>query len=426
MNTSSASIPRSSVWPSFLRDGLRDLWHPPANQIPALDALRATAIVMVVTGHFPDLGKAQFPRYAQLFENPVFSFGWTGVDLFFVLSGYLIGRQLWKERQRTGKINVGRFLLRRGLRIWPLYVFIALISPLLVSKWSYKWSDWVFLSNYVPGRVDGGWSLSTEEQFYLLAPLAVLFCSRFLKLRGWIVGLVSCLAAVSFVRWWTARGMLATGMSVAAVKTDMYTPFHLHNEGLTVGLLIALLSVRAPNFFDGSRASRTRVFALAGAATVLALLLRAENGVVFPFLALGLVYGSAVAILLSISVTHSNLFRSRLLYIISRLSYGMYLLHFAVLRSISPFVAHALKFVGGQNPLTVVLTLVATITFAALLATVTFVTIEHPFLRMRDRVLAHLPTASVASSLGAPLRAQTGAFALDAERAQEPERLPAD
>ena len=150
MNTSSASIPRSSVWPSFLRDGLRDLWHPPSNQIPALDALRATAIVMVVTGHFPDLGKAQFPRYAQLFENPVFSFGWTGVDLFFVLSGYLIGRQLWKERQRTGKVNVGRFLLRRGLRIWPLYVFIALMSPMLVGKWSYKWSDWAFLSNYVP------------------------------------------------------------------------------------------------------------------------------------------------------------------------------------------------------------------------------------------------------------------------------------
>ena len=117
MPSISSDAKSSPSRPAFLVDGLRDLWTVPTNQVPALDALRALAIVMVITGHFPDLGAAQFPRYARFFENPIFSFGWTGVDLFFVLSGYLIGRQLWRERQRTGSIQVGRFLLRRGMRI---------------------------------------------------------------------------------------------------------------------------------------------------------------------------------------------------------------------------------------------------------------------------------------------------------------------
>jgi peptidoglycan/LPS O-acetylase OafA/YrhL len=387
MGASSAVSSRSPFRPSVLLDGLRDLWTPPASQLPALDALRAAAIVMVIVGHFPDLGKAQFPRYAQLFENPVFSFGWTGVDLFFVLSGYLIGRQLWRERQQTGKVNVGRFLLRRGMRIWPLYVFIALLSPMLVGKWSYKWSDWAFLSNYVPGRVDGGWSLSTEEQFYILAPLAILLCSRFLRLRGWWIALVASLLAVSCVRWWTAHNLLAAGVSVAKIKTDMYTPFHLHNEGLTVGLMIALLSVSVPALLNGTSTRRGHIVAAAGIATLAAVVLRAANGIVFPFLALALIYGSAVAVLLSVGTSRLTILRSRIFYTISRLSYGMYLLHFAVLRSIAPRVAGTLRYIGGQNPLTVLLTLLAVIACSAVLAVVTFVLIEQPFLVLRDRRL---------------------------------------
>src|SRR6476660_4237917 len=105
---------------SFAGDALLDLRNPPANQNPALDALRTLAILMVIAGHFPEVGKAQFPKYAHLLDSPVFAFGWTGVDLFFVLSGLLIGRQLWKEHQRTGTVNVFRFIARRGFRIWPL------------------------------------------------------------------------------------------------------------------------------------------------------------------------------------------------------------------------------------------------------------------------------------------------------------------
>ena len=419
MVTSSTDAKSSPLRRSFLLSGLRDLWTVPASQVPALDALRALAIIMVVTGHFPDLGKVQFPRYAQLFESPAFSFGWTGVDLFFVLSGYLIGRQLWRERQRTGTVKVGRFLLRRGMRIWPLYLFIALISPMLVGKWSYKWSDWAFLSNYAAGRVEGGWSLSTEEQFYILAPLAILLCSRFLKVRGSMIALVASLLAVSCARWWTAHKLLADGLSVAKLKTDMYTPFHLHNEGLTIGLMIALVAVVAPALLDGTSDRRARVIAVAGVAALAALALRAANGIVFPFLALALIYGSAVTVLLTVGTRRLKILKSRMFYVVSRLSYGMYLLHFTVLRTITPHIAGALKHVGGQNPITVLLTLVATVAASALLATVTFVVIEHPFLMLRDQILGHSATPAMAPSFDAPMLVPAATYSFAGERDQK-------
>jgi peptidoglycan/LPS O-acetylase OafA/YrhL len=139
--------------------------------------------------------------------------GWLGVDLFFVLSGYLIGKQLWRELQKTGTIRFTRFVLRRGLRIWPLY--FAMIGVCLLLRISqgreigHWWSDAFCVSNYVGGAyVPGGWSLSTEEQFYLLAPLFILllgtYWSKLLTRYRW--PLLACLAALPILRWLTYAG----------------------------------------------------------------------------------------------------------------------------------------------------------------------------------------------------------------------------
>lgn len=378
-----------------IRDALRDVWVAPASQIPALDALRVIAILMVIAGHFSGLGKEQFPAHGEFFGRALFEFGWTGVDLFFVLSGFLIGGQLWKEVKRSGTIDVRRFILRRGLRIWPLYFVVVLLSPALVAHWSYKWGDWTFLSNYVAGRVEGGWSLSTEEQFYILAPLAILVGSRFLRVRGWLAVFASALALVAGLRWWTARGLLHAGMSVANVKTRMYTPFHLHNEGLIIGLVIALVFVTHPSLFDGAGAHRRRIFGVALAASTLALVLRATNGTVFPFLALALLYGSATVSLLTVRPAQLAALRVPPIYSLSRLSYGMYLNHFAVLRWIGPFIARGAKAVAGQSPVAICLTVVGVMVMSALVALVTFVIVEHPFLVIRARHFSSPPRPTV-------------------------------
>jgi peptidoglycan/LPS O-acetylase OafA/YrhL len=389
---------------SLLRSGLRDLWVAPPSQIPALDALRTTAILMVVAGHFSELGKSQFTRHAHFFGSPIFQFGWTGVDLFFVLSGFLIGGQLWKELKRSDTINVGTFILRRGFRIWPLYFVIVILSPVLTRTWSYKWGDWAFLTNYVTGRVEGGWSLSTEEQFYILAPLALLVGARMLRLRGRVIALLSALAIVSALRWWTARGLLARGVSVANVKSIMYSPFHLHNQGLTIGLLIALVFITAPAVFERTSPHRKVIWSIALAASVIAVVLRTANGIVFPFLSLALIYGSVVAVSLTFRSDELGLLRARPFYTLSRLSYGMYLNHFAVLRWVGPSIGRVSKAIAGQSPIAIGLALLAVVACSAFFAAVTFVLVEYPFLVLRGRVLpsrrdSHAAVSSVPAAV---------------------------
>ena len=112
-------------WPGR---ALRSLVVPPPGTFPSLDAFRTAAIVLVIGNHLAVGGSELAP--SPVWGFTLFRYGWTGVDLFFVLSGFLIGRQLQRELQRTDSVRVPRFLLRRGLRIWPLYVawvaFLAL------------------------------------------------------------------------------------------------------------------------------------------------------------------------------------------------------------------------------------------------------------------------------------------------------------
>jgi peptidoglycan/LPS O-acetylase OafA/YrhL len=84
-----------------------------------LDFLRGTAILLVMAGHF-------LPGY---FSTHI---GWSGVDLFFVLSGFFVSGILFREYIKKGRIQAGRFLIRRGLKIWPLfYTYLPVYSAML-------------------------------------------------------------------------------------------------------------------------------------------------------------------------------------------------------------------------------------------------------------------------------------------------------
>ena len=167
--------PPDRGYTSLFSGSFTQLLHPPSGQIPFLDGLRTIAILLVVNHHFS-------ARFAEVHGDNFYSRlpfvinGWSGVDLFFVLSGFFIGGQLWKELLKDGTISIRRFILRRGLRIWPLFFFIYLCVFVLywpdAATKQYGWSDLVFLTNYFNhGIVGGGWSLCTEEQFYLVCRL---------------------------------------------------------------------------------------------------------------------------------------------------------------------------------------------------------------------------------------------------------------
>ncbi|MES2179394.1 MAG: acyltransferase [Gemmatimonadota bacterium] len=372
---------------TYLKQSVRELLVPPRSQLPTLDMLRTIAVSLVIFEHGWETVASLGVAYAPL-VLPIYRFAWTGVDLFFILSGLLIGKQLWSELLRTGSIKVGRFLLRRGLRIWPLYFLFALLSPLLWQLPGYRWPDWVFLSNYALGGVSGGWSLSTEEHFYIVAPLALLL----VPLRGkrtmwWFAAIPIVLVAVQVVRLFAGRALLATGMNMHDTKAAIHMPFHLHNEGLLIGMLLALLWVTRPDWVLGrAGAPLTRLRAAAIGLAVLGLVLRALNPMVFAFLSLGLVYGAITFLLLDERAQRWGFVRLRGFYTLSRLSYGMYLNHFVLVHWVEKPMA---AWLPTLVPPTLASILGLGIFFASSIAVaaVTFVLVERPFLLVRERWL---------------------------------------
>ncbi len=368
---------------SLLRDGLLDLSTRPPRNVPVLDVLRTIAIVLVFSGHFG----SEFATGNRLSRLPIFYFGWTGVDLFFVLSGFLIGVQIWKEVKRSGSVRVGRFLLRRGLRIWPLYFgFILLIAAegLFEGRHCHGlWADATFLSNYFSHQIGGGWSLSTEEQFYILFPILILLVAR-----QWKTGQLILLPIVALILLPASRALTIhfSAAPIDEIRNWMYAPIHTHADGLAAGVLIAWIHVFRPNFMRDPlpRYGLSLLMLLCGTG------LYALNRDVFNFSALGLIFGGV-----TLAGFHAPqaLFNWKGFYLISRLSYGIYLNHFGLVPITSDFLLPwqaqgSLYFFAAYG-----LTFLACTAFAAL----TFLLIEYPFLRLRERWIHSFQSLSPAS-----------------------------
>lgn len=145
---------------------------------PGLDLLRALAIVVVVIYHTGIFGFA--------LPYDVHRFGWVGVDLFFVLSGYLIGGQLLGQLRSRRRIRFGRFYARRALRILPAYLVVLAIYVALPALREFPTMSplWKFVVSLQNIGLRGGtafshaWSLAVEDQFYLLLPVILLSLSR--------------------------------------------------------------------------------------------------------------------------------------------------------------------------------------------------------------------------------------------------------
>lgn len=146
-----------------------------------LDLLRFVAVILVLGRHL------HLPPNSSLILETWKRGGWVGVDLFFVLSGFLVSSLLFKEQIRTGSVDVGRFLIRRGFKIYPAF-WCMLTFTLTVHNMQGTppttqtlLGELLFLQNYLGGIWPHTWSLAVEEHFYLgIAALftTVLACQR--------------------------------------------------------------------------------------------------------------------------------------------------------------------------------------------------------------------------------------------------------
>jgi peptidoglycan/LPS O-acetylase OafA/YrhL len=370
----------------LVKGGLHELRTRPKTQIPGLDALRAMAVIFVLSDHFAVAWGRAGQDDVWMQKLPFVYFGWTGVDLFFVLSGYLIGKQLWTEFVKTGDVNVPRFLMRRGLRIWPLYAAYILVPILLGGSIVKRIPDMLFFSNYVEGGVNGGWSLSTEEQFYILIPLLIVGFRKRLNLSRWLYALPAIMLIVVMLRVITRANLVAAGMSSEEITLAMYFPFHLRSEALFVGLFLSLIAVLRPDLYQRRIANGMSPLMLGVAfiAVTIGLALRSFDRHVFVYTALGLVYGSFALTVLTDRSFLTRWTGWRVFYPIARLSYGVYLAHFIVLQYAGPVIIKTIARLPINPAAAFAASLFVGLLASLLVSTVTFVLIERPFLLLRE------------------------------------------
>ena len=146
-----------------------------------LDLLRTVAVTMVIIGHLPDAPRESF-QLVRWVADWFRRYGSLGVDLFFVLSGFLVSGLLFREYLAKGRADVRRFLIRRGFKIYPAFYVYAVLTVVLRIRMGDSLtlrqvlSELLFVQNYGAHVWSHTWSLAVEEHFYLLlaALIAIL------------------------------------------------------------------------------------------------------------------------------------------------------------------------------------------------------------------------------------------------------------
>ncbi len=169
---------------------LRSIFQRPDNNNKPLDGLRAIAITFVVLFHsffFTQYAFAEKHEFLTFIDGIPFWLNWVwqgdkGVDIFFVISGFLIAQQLMQECHRTDGLNFRVFYLKRACRIFPLYLFAILLFGLTgTGNAEYFWANLLLLNNVISVEkifIPWSWSLTIELQFYLLMPFFLMFLYR--------------------------------------------------------------------------------------------------------------------------------------------------------------------------------------------------------------------------------------------------------
>ena len=208
-----------------------------------LDVVRGLAIVLALGWHFSRQPSGDFVLDAL--QWPGHTFGWAGVDLFFVLSGFLVGQLVLREQQRTGRFDGRRFTVRRALKLWPvLYVFLAVQALFGSESWnSYLWQSALHLQNYAGTSITHLWSLAVEEHFYLAL---VLLFPLFTRRGGSPRLLVGVLAGVLVV----ALALRIAGAAAGLSEVTLQWRTHFRADSLAAGVLLAAVAVHRPATFD--------------------------------------------------------------------------------------------------------------------------------------------------------------------------------
>jgi len=371
---------------------------PIANQFPPLHGLRVLAIVSVLQVHvtvvFVQQKLLTDPNFAEVSTTICF-----GMDLFFVMSGFLIGFMLLRalEQRRPGLF--ARFYARRAARIMPLYYFIltalAVVFPLTQNQKHALVFEYLYLTNYYHFKdvqvMGWAWSLCVEEHFYFTVPLLLLLLAR-LRSHAARIGLLAVLALTCLgIR----LSMLYLDPSIRdpfEIFRRMYLPTHTRFDTLIAGIFLAYLQYNfTPDLREifARRGPRIAAYAVAAIGFWILMSKRIFGGDTYLWNVLtwgtvtSITYIALLLPLINSDGLAQRLLGSKPMYWLATLSYGIYLLHVPICEGLVVPIAHRM-----HAPFAVVwpASLAMLVAFSTIFAYVLHLLVEKPFLLLRERI----------------------------------------
>jgi peptidoglycan/LPS O-acetylase OafA/YrhL len=365
-----------------------------ASRILSLDLLRAVAVLLVLGRHvvvIPKIGQppAEWFQVFYLWKR----IGWVGVDLFFVLSGFLVSGLLFKEYQKHRSISVKNFLIRRGLKIYPLFYLLLIVTYVVMNGILDKNAPWIlfareglFYQNYLFGIWGHTWSLAVEEHFYLLL---ILLCFGLVKLFSrtenpfiWLVPIYLIVAASCLV----GRVYLANHYPFGGFT--FVSPTHLRIDSLLLGTIVSYFYHFHRARMDALITGRSLYLMLLGCVLLFpAILFELEaTPWVYTYGFTLYAYGSACLLLGMLYTKLPNMLPLRLIGGIGVYSYSIYLWHMPV----AYWVTSLIRWLAGPEwdswftfEVLVAIYFIGSIGLGILISRL----VEWPILRLRDRLV---------------------------------------
>lgn len=404
------------------------------NSIKPLDGLRAIAILYVMLFHSflviaLILPEQQFVSYLANFPKWL-SFIWQGglgVDIFFVLSGYLIGTILIREYAEDGRINVGRFFLRRIFRLMPIYILAIIICANFDWQAQFintAWANFLYLNNFLSFDetfMNWTWSLAVEAQFYIIFPffLTAIFFKTKHKIKLLLILLIAGIAVRGGLL--IADGELfakhpalhifpsLTGFDINYIN-KVYVNLYTRFTPLVIGVLLATVNSSNPginfreklhDFFHKYKITNALLLVLSilGAVAIIMIPLHDQMIEFSPIFKIGhilfarLLFSFFIGYILIVSLATINKTSRSLTYLLSlpiwfpiaQLSYAIYLLHLLVIPQAFGIIELG---VYPNTPeigvIQLFLTFLVTVLISSFIAFISFVLVEKPFMNMRQ------------------------------------------